>query len=234
MTIRNRPIGPIALMVSLTIGCEGSSDPAGPDLVYEALPVTAETVEAAVDLFTEGRIDVPPSCGGSVEVNCVNGTPGPLVQLEVARSMLEITPMSEDVYGFTTRVTLATVSDLPVIVDLGEGEPVACELRVNSAAAGAATIDVAGTGTFMSHTAGGPTDRLDIVVNASGLDDGDVEILGGFSCDLASFYMAIYKDLLMEVIGSNAAHLCGAPGPDLFVACEDPAELAARPAGISR
>jgi hypothetical protein len=200
-------------------GCgKSSTGPVG----YEALPATAGTVQAALDLFTTGNVLVPTVCdsAATTKLNCPGGVPGSPVYITVRRDSLSIVyNMPADRFDYAVKMKLVTPVDIPVTIAL-VGE---CGLHLDTTPGADSLVQIVGTASFRSHIAGEPIDELDFstpVVN--GLTSDDMALTGGTGCLLANMGLSFYVETLQAMIGPPALSLCGAPGPPLFVACETP------------
>lgn len=196
--------------------CKSSTAPQG----YEALPETAETVQAALDLFTTGDVSVPPNCGGSPAVNCPGGTPGGSVTLALTRTRNSLFQVNPGTFEFSVDLKVLSQTPIPITVPaIGE-----CTMIVDTRPGTDSTLRITGEGTFLEDTVSGdPPNRLVFTTpTITGLTTDDVSIAGGGTCDIANLGLEFFLGTLETAITPPTESLCGAAGPTLFVACPQP------------
>lgn len=194
-------------------GSDGGVEP----IALEALPVTAQTVEAAIEFRTAGPIEVPASCTGTVLVNCANGTPGSPVFASATPSNLTVMETAPGRYSFELDLAVTTLQSVPITYS-----GVGCTVAVNTAAGASPTIHVTGTAEFTSHTADEELNRIDLVADASGVETADFAIGGNALCGIGDFASSYAISFVSAAVGDWFGGLCGAPGPDLFMECPEP------------
>jgi len=192
----------------------------------DELPVTLETAQAAVDLFTTGSIYVPANCAATPALNCPNGAAANPAPINLTRDSVRITPGGTGVYDFSAWGTAVTPNDIPITI-LGSQ----CGLAINSTSGTATEIGISGTLIFTSQTVDGPINRIDITnVNLTGLEPADVALHGNATCQGTSFGLSYYLSTITNALDQSAA-LCGAPGAALFEVCPSQATASARRSG---
>jgi hypothetical protein len=221
------------LMNGTTIAAEGYTRTVGqtewkpvgrtPPAEFEALPTNLDTINHVVDLTTGTHdIEVPASCSGNPTVACPGGVPSnPLPKLRLTRHEATVTPVSPTVYNFSAVATVVSLSNIPIRYN-----GVDCSLSVNTNAGTSPTVSISGTATFHAHLPNGPLNRVDLTaVTVSGVENADLNILGGFACDLANTAKSFFRDQLVSNIENQLTGegLCGAPGAPLFLQCPGPA-----------
>ena len=203
-----------AVFVSAVFVASCGSDGGVEPVLLEALPVTAQTVQAAVEFRTAGPTEVPASCTGTVLVNCANGTPGSPVFISTTPSNLTVTEMAPGQYSFALDLAVTTLQSVPITYS-----GVNCTVAVNTAAGTSPTIHVTGTAEFASHTADEELNRIDLVADASGVENADFAIGGNALCSVGDFYSSYAIGFVTSAIGESFGGLCGAPGLELFMEC---------------
>lgn len=194
---------------------------AAPPIVLEPLTVDQATADsgAAFLLPASQDLDVAPTCSGDVIIACPGGVPSdPLPQVQVQASNVSTTRVSStNTWNGSATLQAATLQGIPA-----SGFGATCTITVDSALAGSPTVSGTWDETFQSYPLpSGDANYLAIGnVNITGLDDGDILISGGFSCSLAGAMVGFIKPMLQDQIeGYIAGNLCGAPGPEVWVAC---------------
>lgn len=192
-------------------GCEAQLEP---------LPSTLETVQAAADSLFLGThdVDMAPTCGSSLEIACANGVPvSPLPQVRVVGSAVTASGSGP----FVVQGNLAVISLQPIPI---RGFGLNCTLSINTAPGANPTAHISATVNLTSHDdPSGLPNRLDLTnVNLSNLHSEDFAVGGGFLCSFASFGLDFMISSVRESVErylESSGALCGAPGPNLFIAC---------------
>jgi hypothetical protein len=193
-----------------TDGCEAQ---------LETLPQTVVTVQAAADYLLLGTHDfeVAANCSGIPTVACPGGVPSdplPLIRM-VGTNVIATGP---DPFAFSADISLKTLQGIPFSA-LG----VDCTLNIDTTA-GASGAHVSGTVVFDSQDdPQGEPNRIDVSnVTLTGIEAADLNVSGGFGCEIANFGLNLFIGTLTSQIESyiqSIGGLCGAPGPDLFMPC---------------
>ncbi len=209
----------IATTLLATGGCGGGgTEPVRKTL--EALPVTAATVHAAVEFVTKSPSVVPPTCSGTVIINCPGGTPGANVSVAIARSNLTVTevPVSlPRMFNFSVDLAITSLQDIPAIV-----QGLSCGVAISTANGPSPTVHVTGSATFPTNPTTGITDRVVLSPTVTGIEEADLTLNGGLSCSLASGFKGLMIGSLTDAISrSTTGALCGAPGPALLFVCPE-------------
>lgn len=176
------------------------------------LPLTADqaTADSAGAFVTASRyIDVVPTCTGNPVIACVGGVPSdPLPRVSVQTTDWG----TQQVPGMDTWAGWATIQAATEVPVPFSYSGVSCNVSVNSTTAGAPTLNASWLETFQSYpTPGGQPNYLTISnVDITGLDSGDVQIIGGFDCSilasLATFFIPTFQDQIEAYLEGN---LCG-------------------------
>ncbi len=209
--LRPRSLVIVAVLLLASTTCKESL------VSVEVLPETLATVQAAVDLFTTGEIDVQADCSGSLTFNCTGGTPGSPIPVTLTRDSLAIALVTPGTYSFLARVSFGT-PDIPFAETSG-GSTVSCTVTINTAVVDPPAILVWGSAHFGSQS-GGPIDRLDITIDSvSDLAAGDILVGGTSLCSALTWPVVWFAGALEATFASVAPHLCAAPGAALFEPC---------------
>jgi len=198
-------------VVLCVIGCGSTKTPTG----VESLPVTAETVQAAVDMVTASGVYVNANCSASAPVNCENGTPGSPIAINLTRTALTITQSSELVFGYTAHVTVVSAHGIPLTVPIVG----TCYLAVDSSPGVSPTVQVAGTATFDSPSPGGPIDRVTMTAAVTGVEAADFSLTGASGCAFVSLPASAVEGALNQGLADAQLRFCAASGAPLLVAC---------------
>lgn len=207
-----RSITPIAGILLVSAAC--GSDNATGTAQLEALPVTAATVQAAVELMTALPIPVTAQCTGNPTLNCVGGTAGATISIPISHSTPTVVQTSPGHYTFGTDITISSAPAIPITYS-----GVNCNIVINTTAGTSSTVHLGGSASFASHTNDGVMNRLDIAPTLTGVEDADVSVTGGTGCDLGTFFNSMIIDSFVTQFEQTSGQLCGAPGPTLFEAC---------------
>lgn len=192
-----------------------------PPIVLEPLTVDQATADSAAAFLLPAtrNVDVAATCVGDPTIACPGGVPSnPLPQVQVqASTVVTIRVPGTDTWNGTSTVQAATLQAIPASY-LG----VSCTITVNSALAGSPTLSGTWQETFLSYPL--PTGAANYLavtnVSITGLDDGDIQVSGGFGCDLGGFLVSFIKPQLVDQLETSVeGNLCGAPDPDIWMAC---------------
>jgi len=201
-----------AVLLLAATACQSST---GPHL-YDALPETAATVQAALDSVTNGVVPVPASCP---TVNCPGGTPG-AATITLTRVTATAVAQSARTFAYTATMKVLTANDIVVTL------PVVgvCGLHIDTRPGTDSTIQVTGTATFVTDNAGGTPNRLSFSTpNLTTVAADDFALTGGLACAAGGGgSLSFFINILATTITPQFRQLCGAAGPDLFVACPVP------------
>lgn len=201
--------------MTLAIALGGCGDDGGVEpIVFDALPVNAQTVEAAVEYRTQEAIEIPASCDEGFRVNCVAGAPGSPVYMTVTPSNFSAREISPTTYSFSLNLAVATQQAVPITY-MGA----ACNISVNSAAGESPTFQVSGMAEFVSQTDDETLNRIDLAADLLGIEEVDVSLSGGALCDMIASTGTVNEMLSENVGGLLRGSLCGALGPELFTEC---------------
>lgn len=217
-----RAAGFLTVIVAGIVACGGSDavDPTqGP---LEALPVTSETVIAAVELLSKGPLTLPSTCEGSPAINCSGGVAGNPMRFSVTRGPVTATEAGPNQFTFATDVVIASLENGSVTMS-----GVTCSVGVNTALGTSQTVHIAGTASFVFNNTTGLRSRLHLESEMSGLEDADVSVAGSFGCDIASFFKPVMLTSLSEQLATGG-DVCGAPGPALLKVCTEAEVLGSR------
>jgi hypothetical protein len=201
----------VGAVVLTAMGCGSNKSPTG----VESLPVTTETVQAAVDMVTTGHVNVNAVCSASVPVNCKDGTPGSPIVVDLTRTGLTIGQTSELVFTYTAQVAIVSEAGIPLTIPLVG----TCYLSVDTAPGASPTVQVAGKATFDSRTPGGPIDRVTMTAQVTGMEAADLSLTGTSGCATVGVPASSIESLLNNDLANAELRFCGAPGPPLLVAC---------------
>jgi hypothetical protein len=179
-----------------------------------------ETAQLAAAFYFPDTVDldVPASCGGSIEIDCVNGTPlAPADQLRVAstRSVVELVGQSR--YDLTTTTSVQTL--IPIKVN---GYGAQCEMTLTSANGASPTWEFQVPMNFDIDSNNGRYRIVpgDIVINR--FEAADVAISGSFLCASANWGTGFAIESMKDAIrNSLVASLCDAPGPAYIGLCTE-------------
>lgn len=212
--LRSKIFLPVAALL-LGAACSDSSGPPTP----VAIVVRDSTVLLGLDFIASEGNTVEASCGGNPAINCLGGNPGNPIRLTITRTAASTARRTgPDSLIFDWAADLVVVSPaIPInITSIGN-----CILTIDTRA-DADSVHVTGTATFTRTRPDGPIDRLDITgQNVTGLTNADVTIGTSILCEVASFGISFYLDLLTDQIFHDYA-LCGAPGAATFMFCREP------------
>lgn len=192
-----------------------------PPIVLEELTADQATADSAAAFLLPASqdLDVVASCAGDPTIACPGGVPSdPLPQVQVlATNVLTTQVPGTDTWNGSATLQAATLQAVPFTYS-----GVSCTLTVNSATSGSPTLSGTWQQTFLSYpTLGGQPNYVAVGnVTITGLESGDVQISGGFSCDLfgslTSFFIPTFESQIAAYVEGN---LCGAPDPDTWMAC---------------
>ena len=192
-----------------------------PPVVLENLTADQTTADSAAAFLLPASQDlnVVASCTGDPTIACPGGVPSdPLPQVQVQATNVVTTQVpSTNTWNGSATLQAATLQAVPFTYS-----GVSCTLTVNSATSGSPTLSGTWQQTFLSYpTPGGQPNYLAIGnVTITGLDTGDVQISGGFSCSLfgslTSFFIPTFEAQIAAYVEGN---LCGAPDPDIWMEC---------------
>lgn len=172
----------------------------------DSLPVTAETVTAAIDLLPESVL-VPCSSEnmGSItaEIGCPNGWVLNLSETDLVVSSATTTSFN---YALTLHLNGSIPIDISVL-----GLPTSCTLTVDAPGG----ISMTGVATFSNSVAGGPLNRLQLVPNPI-----SYQALQFSGCS----HVPEVADPVLALVSAYADNVlsfqvCGATGPELFGSC---------------
>ncbi|MDQ3338126.1 MAG: hypothetical protein M4D80_23420 [Myxococcota bacterium] len=155
-----------------------------------------------------GVIDfnVPASCGGSTEICCVNNMPqatcGPLSIDLVLRTgdqpRLVLTPqnVTPGRMDMTIRARVKTKMDLKI-----KTQGVTCDVNLDTTRGSSPDVTITAQLNFpIDGTVN--TTRLNATNVAVALQNDDIRLNGGFSCDLAGFFIGFARGLIEDQIAS--------------------------------
>ena len=204
--------------------------PPGPlpdPLGYEALPVTGETVLAAIQPVLAFRhLDIPGICnsagGVDLGVNC-----GGVIGVDVTPVHVTVSKVNALTFEAKLRFGLAASSPLHMTAVLPPVLNESCPIGFNSAGGASPFYTVAANFAFSPRIPGVVVNRLhlDTLTIVDRVEPQDIT-LG--SCGIAGELVAILMPLVMDTFDGYAASMvasaigvnyCGAPGPDLFTNC---------------
>jgi hypothetical protein len=173
----------------------------------DALPVTAETVAAAIDLLPE-TVLIPCEVFNAGSLSVSAGCPdGRLLNLQETNLTVSTASATSLNYGFNLHVATS------IPIDIGPPISSSCTLTASSPLAG---LPVTGTASFLASSAGGPLNRLQLAfapISTSNLQISGCSILSGFAELLVSIASSPLQSLF------STLQLCGATGPQLFGPC---------------
>ncbi|MBI2780293.1 MAG: hypothetical protein HYX55_00665 [Chloroflexi bacterium] len=192
-----------------------------PPIVLEPLTADQATADsAAAYLLPSSRnVDVAANCASNPTVACAGGVPGnppPQVQVQATNVVTTQVPGTTTWNGSAT-LQAATLQSIPMTYN-----GISCTVTVDSATSGSPTLSGTYQESFLSYpTPGGQPNYVAIgSVSITGLDSGDVQIGGGFSCSLASTLVTfIIPQLENQISAYIEGNLCGDPGPAVWMAC---------------
>jgi len=194
---------------------------AGPPIVLEPLTADQATADsvAAYLLPSSRNVDVGANCASNPTVACAGGVPSnPLPQVQVQATNVVTTQVpGTATWNGSATLQAVTLQAIPMTYS-----GISCTVTVNSATAGSPTLSGTYTETFQSYPVPGGQPNYVAVGNVSitGLDSGDVQISGGFSCSLASALITFIIPQLEDQIAAYVeGNLCGDPGPAIWMAC---------------
>ncbi|MGN6110839.1 MAG: MYXO-CTERM sorting domain-containing protein [Kofleriaceae bacterium] len=226
----------VAIAVLLTTGCGGGcggcsgfepipggfpSDQRNPNAVQVRVTqggLAAIAADPAALLGTLGAgmngvisFNAPASCGGSTPICCPNGNPvdpcGPinidLNQYPGDAPRLELRPsQGNSRLDVTVRARIKTATDIPVTVPVAGN----CGVRVDTTRGNPADVQIDVPISFQQDAAAGTTRVVVGTVNLSNLTTDDVDLTGGFGCQVAnlglSFFIGILRDQLTGAVQS--------------------------------
>jgi len=176
----------------------------------DALPVTAETVAAAIDTYPlSALIDcrVVADAFHEAAIGCPNWV------LNVPRSVTTVSPLTATSFMYSFYVNAS--GSIPVRGSI-LGSSYSCTLSVTSNSPG---VLITGTATFSSSTPGGPFNQLQLTVNS--INAATVQFSG---CGVIGAILDLVQDTVMSSITQVAvtaysSNFCGVEGPELFGTC---------------
>ncbi len=172
----------------------------------DALPVTPETVAAAIDTLP---LSVLIPCQafdtgqGLVEVGCPSGW-----VLNIPRTLNAVTPLTADSFSFSLNVNAS--GSIPIRYGVAS-----CSLTVGTLTG----VPVLGTATFSSSVVGGTVNRLQLA--ATSISTASLNFSGCFGFDDIVNFIApfVHSSIEQLMIVALTRQFCGATGPELFGAC---------------
>jgi len=204
--------------------------PPGPlpdPLGYEALPVTGETVMAALQpLLVLRHGDVQGICatlnGVAIGANC-----GGVIGVDITPGDVVLSQVNAQTFRATMRFGLAASSPIHLTASLPPFVNESCTVGFNSAPGSRAFYKIAADFAFSPRIPGVVVNRLklDSVTVLEGVETEDISIGAcGIAGDVIGFMLPLMVDNfggLVQSVLTSAINVdyCGAPGPDLFTAC---------------
>ena len=199
------------------------SDPLG----YEALPVTGETVMAALGpLLSARHVEVAGICdtftGVAVGANC-----GSTIGIDITPADVALFQTNAQTFRATMRFGLASSSPIHLTASLPPFINESCNATFNSAPGSSAFYVVAADFVFSPRILGVVVNRLhlDAITTLQGVENEDVSLGAcGIAGDIVGFVMPLLLGNLggfvqSAVTSAIALDYCGAPGPELFTNC---------------
>ena len=203
---------PVSGAVSIT--CMPWPSYAVPMGTYEALPVDAGTVRAAIDLSTTSRnLLVDATCAGPITVNCTGGVAAP-TQLHIDQLAVSITQANATTFTFAVDERVVTVTDIQYTMNGAN-----CTANIDTSRGVNPSMHITGNVTFDSNPPPDPLNRLTIGVSVPAPDGPDVQLSGPPACNTLGIASIIGNYLVSQLTTIFNPHLCGAPGPTLFTPC---------------
>ena len=194
---------------------------ATPPIVLEPITIDQASALAAASSQLLGAHDfnVPASCATDPTIACPNGSPSdPLPQVRATGSNIQVTDAGSGNWNVTADASVLTLQAIPVS-SLG----VACDLNVDTSAAGSPVVSVALTLQFSSYPDPGGETNVIYVHNVAlnGLDTGDISITGGLTCSLLNSYIGFFINSLTSQLESylDGVAICGTADPNVFETC---------------
>lgn len=211
---RHLPNYCVAAALLLSGACSSSS---GPGTSAKPLPVTSAIVDSALHYFADS-FDLPPSCAGSVTVNCGTGSsPIPIPLTITAYTITRRASPDTLVFDWVADVKVISPA-IPVTIPAPTGSAM-CTLNVDTRPGIDSTVHTTGTATFSPQETGGPISRLDVTgQEVTGLSDADVSLSGSFLCDAADVTVDFVTGTISDLLAADL-HLCSVRGPRLFEVC---------------
>ena len=203
-----------ALIFAVSTATACGDDPVTPNPnLLEALPTTAATVTAAVELVTKSPMVVPARCHSDPLINCANGTAGAPVSVAIVRGPIAVAPMTATEFSFGTDLKVTSLQNIPV-----SSSGVSCSASVHTAEGASQTVRFAGVARFQRWSASEDINAVVLEAEVTGLESGDVTLSGSALCAAASSMESLVRDALADALAGNVA-LCGASGAALFREC---------------
>lgn len=137
------------------------------------------------------------------------------MKFSVTRGAVTTTPVATKEFTFSTDLVIASLQDGSITAS-----GVTCGVGVNTAPGASPTVRVSGTATFITSAITGLTSRLQITSTLSGLEDADITVGGGFTCEVASFFKPLVLSTMTDALATGG-NVCGAPGPALLKVCSE-------------
>nr|MBA3817392.1 hypothetical protein [Deltaproteobacteria bacterium] len=152
------------------------------------------------------EFNVPASCGGSTEICCVNNMPqavcGPL-QIDLVKratdaARLVLAPVQgASRLDLTIRARVKTKMNLQI-----KTQGVTCGVNLDSTRGSNPDVTITAQVGFPQDGTVGTTRIAAANVNVA-LQDADIQLSGGFTCDLAGFFIGFARGLLEDQIASQ-------------------------------
>ena len=192
-----------------------------PPIVLQPLTVDQATADSAAAFLlpSNQNVGIAPKCSGDPIIACPGGVPSdpaPQVQVQASNVLVQRVP-GTDTWAGSSTLQAATLQGI-----VASFSGVTCTVTVNTATVGSPTVSGSWLQTFASYPL--PTGQPNYIavtnVDVTGLDDGDIQFAGGFSCSIASALVGLIKPQLeSQVEASIAGNLCGTPDPATWLAC---------------
>ena len=186
----------------VTGGCGGSTAPAAPTLAENST-----TVQAALNSYITGVVNLPPTCSASIAINCPGGTAGSTTEVDLNRSGPTITRVAPDSFAYAMDVGINTQAPFTISTN-----GIDCGVAANTFPGSSQVVHVAGTAKFTSRTVGGPIDELDLTSSMSGAEAADLTITGGAACQIVS---SLFESVMLSAITQGTTRLCAGSGGQL-------------------
>lgn len=150
--------------------------------------------------------DIPPSCGGDTEI-CCGEPPGScqiLIDMDAQPGdppRLELTPRDPpgNQLGLLARARVQTNRALPFTYKV-IGIPISCNVQLDTTAQAPPSITLTTNIDFVQDPTVGTTRITVGTVEVTDLDDGDIDISGGFQCDIVDFFKGFFVDQIVSGI----------------------------------
>ena len=185
---------------------------------HQSLPVTEEVAQIAADLLLKGvrDLEVAGGCGANPGFGCSGGVPvTPTPEMQMTGLDVAVVKTAPRRYRASALVLLETPQAIPFTTS-----GLDCTLSLGFTSYKELSVDLS-WGNAEDSTRPPNRIALDNMV-IQGVTAGEIAVGGALLCSVISGMLSPTIDMIISSIAEQMqGGVCGAPGPDLFMACEN-------------